>query len=101
MFKRSWDIVKKTVVRMTDSSIHRHRTVFGINKTVSYQEMASISTDGGMAPWMPSQLISVRGYASTDSLAQAVSVTLEQESNLSYKAYPGDTSKVIVYDNRT
>ena len=101
LFKRTWDVIKKTTVRMTDSSIHRHRTVFGINKTVAYQEMATVTSQGGMLPWMPCHMVVVRGYAGSGVLAQSVTVNLEQESNLTYKAYPGDTSKVIVYDNRT
>lgn len=101
LFKRSWDIIKRTTVRMTDSSIHRHRFVFGINKTVAYQEMAQASTAGGTAPWCPCQLVVVRGYTDGTNLAAATNIDLELETSLTYKAYPGDTSKVIVYDART
>lgn len=101
MFKRTWDIIKKTTVRMTDSSIHRHRSVFGINKTITYQEMAQCSTDGGMAPWCPTFMVVARGFASSTEQAKAVTVAFQQETSLSYRAYPGGKTKVIVYDART
>lgn len=101
MFKRTWEVIKKTTVRMTDSSIHRHRSVFGINKTISYQEMAQASTSGGMAPWCPTQMVIVRGFASTTEQAKGVTVAFQQETSLNYRAYPGGKTKVIVYDDRT
>jgi hypothetical protein len=101
MFKRTWDVIKKTTVRMTDSSIHRHRSVFGINKTISYQEMAQASTSGGMAPWCPTQMVIVRGFTSTTEQSKGVTVAFQQETSLNYKAYPGGKTKVIVYDDRT
>ena len=100
-FRRTWNIIKKTTVRMTSNAIHRHRFVFNINKSVTYDEMAQASTSGGTAPWLPSQLLVVRGYPTSDSLAQPVTVNVQQESTLSYSSRLAKTTNVIVYNNNT
>ena len=70
-FRRTFNIIKKTTVRMTSNSIHRHRHVFNINKSITYDEMAQSSVDGGSAPWCPTQMVVVRGYPTATSLAGA------------------------------
>lgn len=100
-FRRTWNIIKKTTVRMSSNAIHRHRFVFNINKSVTYDEMAQCSTNGGTVPWLPSQMLVVRGYPTSDSLAQEVIVECQQESTLSYSSRLGKTTNVIVYNNNT
>jgi len=100
-FRRTWNIIKKTTVRMTSNSIHRHRFVFNINKSVTYDEMSQSSVEGGTAPWLPCQLIVSRGYPTASSLAAPVSVEVQQESKLTYSSRLAKTSDVIVYNNNT
>lgn len=100
-FRRTFNIIKKTTVRMTSDSIHRHRHVFNINKSITYDEMAQSSPDGGTAPWCPTQLVVVRGYPTSSSLAQPCTVEIQQESKLSYSSRLAKTTNVIVYNNNT
>lgn len=100
-FRRTWSIIKKTTVRMTSNSIHRHRFVFNINKSVTYDEMAQASTQGGTAPWLPSQMVVVRGYPTATSQAEVASVVVQQESTLSYSSRLAKTTDIIVYNNDT
>ena len=100
-FRRTFNIMKKTTVRMTSDSIHRHRHVFNINKSITYDEMAQSSPDGGTAPWCPTQLVVVRGYPTSSSLAQPCTVEIQQESKLSYSSRLAKTTNVIVYNNNT
>lgn len=100
-FRRTWNIIKKTTVRMTSNAIHRHRSVFNINKSVTYDEMAQASTQGGTSPWLPTQMVVVRGYPTTSSLAEQVTVNIQQESTLTYSSRLAKTSNVIVYNNNT
>ena len=100
-FRRTWNIIKKTTVRMTSNSIHRHRFVFNINKSVTWDEIAQASTQGGTVPWLPSQMVVVRGYPTTTSLAESVTVTCQQESKLHYSSRLAKTTNVIVYNMNT
>jgi hypothetical protein len=100
-FRRTFNIIKKTTVRMTSNSIHRHRHVFNINKSITYDEMAQSSVDGGSAPWCPTQLVVVRGYPTATSLAAACTIEIQQETKLSYSSRLAKTTNVIVYNNNT
>lgn len=100
-FRRCWNIVKKTTCRMTANSIHRHRMAWNINKSVNYYEMAQAGSDGGTVPWLPTQMVVTRGYPTNDSLAESVSVEIQQESKLSYSSRLAQTTNVIVYNNNT
>ena len=100
-FRRTFNIIKKTTVRMTSSSIHRHRHVFNINKSITYDEMAQSSEDGGSAPWCPTQMVVVRGYPTATSLAEACTIEIQQETKLSYSSRLAKTTNVIVYNNNT
>ena len=100
-FRRTWNIIKKTTVRMTSNSIHRHRSIFNINKSVTYDEMAQCSTSGGTVPWLPSQMVVVRGYPTSSSKAEAVTVSCQQESTLQYSSRLAKSTSVIVYNNNT
>ena len=100
-FRRTYNLIKKTTVRMSANSIHRHRHVFGINKSVTWDEMGQASANGGTCPWLPTQMVIHRGYPSSTSLAEAATITVQQESKLYYSSRLGSTSKVIVYNNNT
>jgi len=100
-FRRTFNIIKKTTLRMTSNSIHRHRHVFNINKSVTYDEMAQASEDGGTAPWCPTQMVVVRGYPTSTSLAAPCSIEIQQETKLSYSSRLAKTTNVIVYNNNT
>lgn len=63
--------------------------------------MAQASTSGGTAPWLPSQMLVVRGYPTSTSLAQPVTVSVQQESTLSYSSRLAKSTDVIVYNNNT
>ena len=86
---------------MTSNSIHRHRHVFNINKSITYDEMAQASVDGGTAPWCPTQMVVVRGYPTSTSLAAPCSIEIQQETKLSYSSRLAKTTNVIVYNNNT
>lgn len=100
-FRRTFNIIKKTTLRMTSNSIHRHRHVFNINKSITYDEMAQASVDGGTAPWCPTQMVVVRGYPTSTSLAAPCSIEIQQETKLSYSSRLAKTTNVIVYNNNT
>ncbi len=100
-FRRSWDIIKKTTVRMTPNSIHRHRLVFNINKSVTFDEMAQTTTRGGTAEWCPCQMIVARGYPTSTSLAEAVTVNVQQETKLKFSSRLADKSQVIIFNDKT
>jgi hypothetical protein len=100
-FRRTYNIFKKTTVRMASNAIHRHRLVFNINKSVTWDEMGQASANGGTAPWLPTQMVVFRGYPTSTSLAEAVQLTIQQESKLSYSSRLANKSKVIVYNNNT
>jgi hypothetical protein len=75
--------------------------VFGINKSVTWDEMGQASANGGTCPWLPTQMVIHRGYPSSTSLAEAATITIQQESKLYYSSRLGAGSKVIVYNNNT
>ena len=100
-FNRTWKIVKQLKLNIGSKGIHRHRSAYAINKTVSYQEYAQVSTSGGkFAGWNPTYLIVIRGNpSSTDFIATASSVSATCNLQLNYSAQMTGQSKVIVYDN--
>lgn len=100
-FRRTYNVLKQTTVRMTSNSIHRHRHVFGINKSVTWDEMAQASSSGGTCPWLPTQMLIVRGYPTASSKAEAVRVECQQESKLKYSSRVGQTTNVIVFNSAT
>lgn len=100
-FRRTYNLIKKTTVRMTKNSVHRHRHVFGINKSVTWDEMGQASSNGGTAPWLPTQMVIIRGYPTSSQLSETVQVTIQQESTLKYSSRLGNSTQVIVYNNNT
>ena len=102
-FNRTWKIVKHVRVNMGSQALHRHRSVYAINKTVSYQEYAQVSSAGGkFAGWNPTYLILVKGCPiSSQPLAASASVTTTCNLQLNYSGQMTGQSKVIVYDSTT
>ena len=100
-FRRTWNILKKTTVRMASNSVHRHRSIFNINKSVTYDEMAQASPSGGTTSWLPTTMVVSRGYPTSSNLAESVTVTCQQESSLKYSSRLAKSTNVIVYNNNT
>ena len=102
-FSRTWKVVKHVKVNMSAKGIHRHKSVYGINKTVSYQEFAQFSTSGGkFAGWNPVMMIIVRGNpTSANPIASAITVSYTCNLQLNYTAQMTQQEKVIVYDSTT
>lgn len=100
-FRRTYNVIKKTTVRMASNAIHRHRLVFNINKSVTWDEMGQASQNGGTAPWLPTQMLVIRGYPTSTNLSTAVIVPIQQESKLQYSSRLAQNTSVIVYNNKT
>jgi len=102
-FSRTWKVVKHVKVNMSAKGIHRHKSVYGINKTISYQEYAQFSTSGGkFAGWNPSYMIIARGNpTSTYPIAAPVTISYTCDLQLSYTAQMTGQEKVIIYDSTT
>ena len=101
-FTRTWKIVKHLRLNMTSESVHRHKSFYEINKTVSYQEMAQFSDNGGkFAGWNPTFLVMQRGVPITDDQAAAAGLRYSVNMQLNYEATPDRQNKVIVFDSNT
>ena len=102
VFSRTWKVVKHVRVNMTGNSVHRHKSVYSINKTVSYQELAQITTQGGkFAGWNPTLMCIQRGAPTSTSVAADTSISYTSNMQLNYEATPDRQSKVIVFDANT
>ena len=101
-FSRTWKVVKQVRVNMKGSSVHRHKAVYQINKTVSYQEMAQFSTQGGKAAgWNPTYMVVQKGAPGASQGADASSITYSANLQLNYEANPSRQAKVIVFDDKS
>lgn len=102
VFSRTWKEVKRVRINMTANSVHRHKAVYSINKTVSYQEMAQFSTSGGkFAGWNPTFMVVQKGVPTADSVADTTNVAYACNMQLNYSANPDVQAKVIVFDDKT
>ena len=106
VFSRTWKVVKQLRLNITGGSTHRHKSVYEINKTVSYQEMAQVSPNGGkFAGWNPVFMCVQRGVPAqvlgATKEAVASSTTYVSNMQLNYEANPEAQAKVIVYDSNT
>lgn len=106
VFSRTWKVVKQLRLNITGNSTHRHKSVYEINKTVSYQEMAQFSPDGGkFAGWNPTFMCVQRGVPAqvlgAAKEAVASSTTYVSNMQLNYEANPEAQAKVIVFDSST
>lgn len=102
-FSRTWKVVKHVRVNMSSKGVHRHKSVYGINKTISYQEYAQFSSSGGkFAGWNPTIMCIARGNpTSTNPIAAPVNISYTTNLQLSYSAQMTQQEKVIVYDSTT
>ena len=106
VFSRTWKVVKQLRLNITGKSTHRHKSVYEINKTVSYQEMAQFSPDGGkFAGWNPTFLCIQKGVPAyvLSSTKEAISTNSTYVCNmqLNYESNPESQAKVIVFDAHT
>ena len=102
LFSRTWKEVKHVRVNMTGNSVHRHKSAYSINKTVSYQEMAQFSTSGGkFAGWNPTYLIVAKGAPAAGMAGTTGSLSYTCNMQLNYESNPSRQAKVIVYDDKT
>ena len=101
-FNRCWKTVKHLRLNMSANSVHRHKSVYEINKTVTWQQMDQVSGDGGkFAGWNPTFLIVQRGIPVAGEQAAANSIRYSCNIQLNYEATPDKQAKVIVYDENT
>lgn len=101
-WQRTWKVVKRVKVNMTGNSVHRHKSFYEINKTVSYPELDQFSTKGGkFAGWNPTFMLVFRGTPSAGELAAASQIRYTCDIQLNYEATPDRQNKVIVYDGNT
>jgi hypothetical protein len=102
VFSRTWKQVKHLRLNLTGNSIHRHKSVYSINKTVSYQEMAQFSTSGGkFAGWNPTYMFIQKGAPTSGNLAGTSALRYVANMQLNYEANPDRQAKVIVFDSDT
>jgi len=99
MFNRTWNIVGMNRVNMTTGGVHRHRSVYEINKSVSYHEMAQVSTSGGRFAWTPCQMVVVRPYNAGESLASGDALNITTDIRFNYSNISGQGQRVIDYDS--
>ena len=105
VFSRTWKEIKRVRINLTGNATHRHKSVYQINKTVSYQEMAQFSPDGGMfAGWNPVIFGVMKGTpgedgAGTSRRARESHITFLSNMQLNYEANPEAQAKVIVFDD--
>lgn len=100
-FRRTWDVIKKTTVRMTSNSVHRHRFVADINKSVTWDEMGQASPSGGTAPWLPVQMIIFKGYPTATSLADTETFIVQNTTTVKYTHMLGGGMNVMNYNSTT
>lgn len=101
VFSRTWKEVKRVRINMTANSVHRHKSVYAINKTVSYQEMAQVSPSGGkFAGWNPTFMVVQKGVPTAASVADSSNVAYACNMQLNYSANPDVQAKVIVFDEK-
>ena len=103
-FSRAWTVIKRTKITMTPNSIHKHNLLVGLNKSIPYQKMAQVSSDGGSYGGMcPTILISSRGVPVTDNnisyLAGPSLVNVSCNMELRTSSNLNQSPQAIVYDN--
>lgn len=101
-FSRTWKVVKRLRLNLSAYSSHRHKSVYEINKTISYQKMAQVSTSGGkFEGWNPTFMLVQRGVPEGDDRSCATDITYIGNYQLNYCASSQEQSRVIVYDSNT
>ena len=101
-FSRTWKQVKRLRLNLGNKAVHRHKSVYSINKTVSYQEYAQFSPSGGkFAGWNPTFMIVVKGAPTGGSEAAASSIRYTCNMQMNYESSPDRQAKVIVFDSNS
>ena len=99
-FSRAWTIIKRTKITMTPNSIHKHNLMVGLNKSIPYQKMAQVSSDGGSFGGMcPTILITSRGVPTSELAAPKSKVNLTCNMELRTSSNLNQSPQAIVYDN--
>jgi hypothetical protein len=100
-FNRTFKIVGETKVNMTGASTHIHRSIYGLNKTQSYQEYDANTVFLGADPntgtvkpwkeahWQPTRLIVVRGVPESGNIACAAQVSWSELTRMTYDVRTG------------
>lgn len=100
-FNRTFKIVGETKVNMTGASTHIHRSIYGLNKTQSYQEydantsfLGADPTTGTVKPWkeahwQPTRLIVVRGVPESGNIACAANISWSELTRMTYDVRTG------------
>ncbi len=103
-FSRTWKVVKRLKINLSAGASHIHKSVYQINKTVSYQKLAQVSTSGGkFEGWNPTFMVIQKGFpgAVTSGEGQeATQVSYTLNMQLDYRANATEQARVIVYDNQ-
>lgn len=100
LFQRCWKVIKHVRVNLTGGSVHRHKSVISVNKTIPYQEMANSASAGlKKSGYMSSYLLVTKGAPSLSNQATAVDVTALCNMEATYDAFAAEQSTVIVYDD--
>lgn len=102
VFSRTWKQVKRLRLNLTGNSVHRHKSFYEINHTVSYQEYAQFSSSGGrMAGWNPVFCVVHKGFPDADNyLAAPSSLTFNTVNTLNYSGFISEGQKAIVFDDK-
>ncbi len=99
-FSRAWQVIKKTKVTMTSNSTHKHNFMCGLNKSIPYQKMAQVSSDGGSFGGMcPTILIVTKGLPSSTELATGSKLNLSSNLELRTSSNLNQSPQAIIYDN--
>ena len=100
-FSRTWKIVKRLRLNMSGNSTHRHKSVYQINKTISYQKMAQVSTAGGkFEGWNPTFMVVQKGAPIGGVYAGATDIYYTSNMQLNYSASAQEQARVIVFDDK-
>ena len=98
-FNRTWKMVKRIRLNLSTGAVHRHKSFYEINKTVSYVEWGQISAQGGkFAGWNPTFLLVTRGVPTSTDAATGSSIKTTCNIQVNYEGTPDRQSKAIVYD---
>lgn len=100
-FSRSWKQVKRLRLNLTAQSVHRHKSFYEINTTVSYQQFAQASTSGGkFGGWNPTFLIVHKGFPQgSETLASASTIMVNTINRMNYTGFISEGQKAIVFDD--
>ena len=102
-FSRTWKVIKRTKVRMTQNAVHKHNFVCGINKTIPYQRYASLDPGQGAkyGGFCPTTLLVTRGLPTTTSQGPATNINVSCNLEFKYSSNLNQNTQSVVYDSTT